>query len=99
MGDIGELYKDMNESASLRRHAREDFYTPIIEKLGGKYLTCSTYRLGDYNIYVSKGMVMHKSNKGKRIPLQVFLKNNYNIEVDGKELNEKMKEAVRNGME
>ena len=94
MGDMGEIFKVMNEHAKLRRGAREDFYTPIVESLGGRYLNSSTYRLGEYNIYVSKGFAMHKSNQGKRIPLQIFLKEKYDIEVDGKELNERMKKSI-----
>ena len=90
MGDMGDFFKDVKEYYRNRNRAREDFYAPIIEKLGGRYIAPSTYRLGEYNVYVSKGYVLPKSNKGKSIPLQVFLKDKYNIEIDDKKLKESM---------
>lgn len=95
MGDISEIFKSMKEDASTKRNVRHEFYSEIIEQLGATYINNCTYRLDDYNIYTSKGMVMHKSNQGKRIPLQIFLKEKYNIDVDGKQLNEQIKQALR----
>ena len=96
MGDMGDTFSVMKDVGQARRNARDEFYSEIIESLGGRYINCSTYRLGDYNVYTSKGYVLHKSNKGTSTPLQVFLKENYNYEVDGKELNRRMIEASRN---
>lgn len=93
MGDMSEIFKANKEYTQTRRHVRDEYYSKIIESLGGSYINNSTYRLGDYNVYTSKGYVMHKSNYSK-MPLQVFLKEQYNFEVDGKELNEKMKEST-----
>ena len=96
MGDMGDTFKIMRDVSKARTNTRDSFYSKIIEELGGKFINNSTYRLGEYNIYTSKGIVMHKSNTGERIPLQIFLKENYNYEIDGKELNKQLIEASKN---
>ena len=94
MGEMAEYFADVNASIKIKRQTRDEFYAPIIESLGGKLLTSCTYRLGDYNVYTSKGFVLHKSNKGNSIPLSIFLKKFYNYQIDGKNLNEQIKKNV-----
>ena len=81
MGDMGEIFNAMKEDNRIKRQKRDEFYSKIMEELGARYLNNSTWRLGEYNVYTSKGYVLPKSNKGESIPLQVFLKDNYNINV------------------
>ena len=94
---MDETFREFKQQFKARNEARDEFYSGIIKKLGGRYLNASTYRLGEYNVYTSKGYVLPKSNKGEGIPLQVFLKEHYNYDVNWEELNEKMIQAGNNG--
>ena len=97
MGDIGETFVEVTKTIQARNRVRDEFYSEIIENLGGKRINNSIYRLGEYNVYTSKGYVLSKSNQGKSIPLQVFLREQYDFEVDGKELNERMIQSGNEG--
>ena len=95
---LGDKMTDIIKEFFQKRNAtRNNYYAKIVEELGGTYLNNATYRLGEYNVYTSKGYVLPKSNKGKGIPLQVFLKEHYNYDVNWEELNKKMIQAGNNG--
>ena len=94
MDDNNKPLKTMREVKKLRNRVRDEFYSKIIEKLGGKKLVYSMYRLGEYNVFTSKGYALPKSNKGKAIPLRVLLKEHYNLCIDSTELNKKMIQAA-----
>ena len=94
MDDNNKPLKTMREAKRVRNRIRDEFYSKIIEKLGGKKLVYSMYRLGEYNVFTSKGYALPKSNKGKAIPLRTLLKEKYNLSIDSTELNKKMIQAA-----
>ena len=94
MGDMAEDFKLLREVHNINRSISDEYYSEIMEKLGAKFLNSCTYRLGDFNVYTSKGFVMHKSNTGKKHDIVKWLKENYNVDVDIKALKEKRQQVM-----
>lgn len=94
MGDMAEDFKLLNKIHKITNEVRSKFFTKIVKNLGGKYLTSETYRLGDYNCYVSKGFAKHKSNRSKSISLVKLLNEKFGTNLTHKEIRNKINKAL-----
>ena len=94
MGDMADDFKLLREVHNINRSISDEYYSAIMEQLGARFLNSCTYRLGDFNVYTSKGFVMHKSNTGKKYDIVKWLKENYNVDVDIKALKAKRQQVM-----
>ena len=68
MSDLGDCYKEWREHKKKVRHKNFLKWVNVMDEIGAIKLTDGVYRLGDWDLYPSKGMARnYRTNKWQRI--------------------------------
>lgn len=75
MGDMADTYNALRQHQKEKRKNNETYWKSKIESVGAKFLTEGVYRLGDFDIYPTRGYARnYKTNKRTSIEKAIVKK-------------------------